>query len=70
MFVEEFGDEGKRFLDRLGIVRIQETCVYGAEVGSRPGHVKSDESPKGGVGAVTEAGFHTQRQRDLPEVIG
>ena len=29
LFVEEFGDEGKRFLDRLGIVRIQETCVHG-----------------------------------------
>ena len=42
MFVEEFGDEGKRFLDRLGIVRIQETCVHGAEGGSRLGHVKSD----------------------------
>ena len=42
MFVEEFGDEGKRFLDRLGIVRIQETCARGAVGGSRLGHVRSD----------------------------
>ena len=27
MFVEEFGDEGKRFLDRLGIVRIPQDQV-------------------------------------------
>ena len=27
VFVEEFGDEGKRFLDRLGIVRIPQDQV-------------------------------------------
>ena len=27
LFVEEFGDEGKRFLDRLGIVRIPQDQV-------------------------------------------
>ena len=27
LFVEEFGDEGKRFLDRLGIVRIPQEEV-------------------------------------------
>ena len=27
MFVEEFGDEGKRFLDKLGIVRIPQDQV-------------------------------------------
>jgi len=30
----------------------------------------SDESPKGEVGAVTVASFRTQRQKNLPKVIG
>jgi len=30
----------------------------------------SDESPKGGVGAVPEASFRTQRHENLPKVIG